>query len=75
MTKRTTVEIDEELLARAKDALSLRTTRETIEESLRRVVADDESEANSRAKKQVAYLDKLAVLVDLDVLQSDEMWQ
>ena len=36
MIRRTTVEIDEELLARAKRALGRETTRGTIEEALRR---------------------------------------
>lgn len=73
--KRTTVEIDEDLLARAKRVLSLRTTRETIEESLRRVVSHGESEEQALAEKQIAYLGRLSDLVDLGVLSSDEMWR
>lgn len=41
--RRTTIEIDEELLQRAKRALGCATTRATIEEALRRVVEQAES--------------------------------
>lgn len=82
MVKRTTVEIDEDLLARAKRLLSVRTTGETIEESLRsdfetreRVVAQQESEQSARAQKQVAYLEQFTDLVDTDVLGSNIMWR
>lgn len=75
MPKRTTVEIDEDLLARAKRALALRTTRETVEESLRRVVAHIEDENARRAAEQRAFLEELPSLIDLDVLSSEEMWR
>ena len=61
MTKRTTVEIDERLLARAKRALGIGTTRATIEEALRRVAVEAEGEQSERADGQLRYLHTLAV--------------
>lgn len=75
MLKRTTIEIDEELLARAKRALGQPTTRATVEEALRRAAEQAEDEFAERRARQLAYLDSLATYVDLDVLASDEMWR
>ena len=47
--KRTTIEIDEELLARAKRALRQDTTRATVEEALRQAADRAESEHAERA--------------------------
>lgn len=75
MRRRTTIEIDEALLERAKVALGRATTRATVEEALRRAAdaADDERARLARAQR--AYLDELASLVDVDVLRRDEMWR
>jgi Arc/MetJ family transcription regulator len=75
MPKRTTIEIDEELLARAKRALGLRTTRATVEESLRRAAESAAQEKDERAAQQRGYFERLGKLIDLDVLTSDEMWR
>jgi Arc/MetJ family transcription regulator len=75
MIKRTTIEIDEELLARAKRALGCPTTRATVEEALRRVATQAEEEFTERAACQREYFSMLATLADLDVLASDEMWR
>ncbi|HVL91528.1 MAG TPA: type II toxin-antitoxin system VapB family antitoxin, partial [Actinomycetota bacterium] len=53
MNRRTTIEIDERLLERAKRALGLRTTRATVEEALRRVAADAE-DARARVSEEQA---------------------
>jgi Arc/MetJ family transcription regulator len=74
MSKRITVEIDEELLARAKHALGGTTTRWTVEEALRRVVESAE-EAARRAEAQRRYLETEQSHLDLAVLASDEMWR
>jgi Arc/MetJ family transcription regulator len=73
--KRTTIEIDEELLERAKRALGETTTRATVEEALRRAVASIEDELARRAARQRRYLERLAGRVDPDVLVSEEMWR
>jgi Arc/MetJ family transcription regulator len=75
MIKRTTIEIDQELLARAKRALGCATTRATIEEALRRAAEQAEDEHEERVARLRAYLTSLATHVDLEVLKSDEMWR
>jgi len=73
--KRTTIELDEVLLARAKAALGCHTARATIEEALRRATIAAEGERAERAERQRAYLERLGARVDLAVLGSGEMWQ
>ncbi len=73
--KRTTIELDEELLARAKRALGLGTTRATVEEALRRAADEAEGHKAQRAADQVRYLERLGERVDVDVLASEEMWR
>lgn len=75
MIKRTTIEIDEELLARAKRALGNSTTRATVEEALRRAAEQAEDEQEERKARLRAFLISLPKHVDLDVLASDEMWR
>ena len=75
MPKRTTIEIDEDLLARAKRALGCPTTRATVEEALRRAADQAESEHSERASRQRRYFERLAGHVDIDVLASEEMWR
>lgn len=75
MLKRTTIEIDELLLSRAKRALGQPTARATVEEALRRAAEQAEDEFEERRARQLKYLDSLAMYVDLDVLASDEMWR
>lgn len=75
MAKRTTIELDEELLARAKRALGGRTTRATVEEALRRAAEQAEGEQERRAAGQLRYLKRLPTRVDLDVLAAEEMWR
>lgn len=75
MPKRTTIEIDETLLERAKRALGGTTTRWTVEEALRRAADQAESETARRAEAMRRYLAALQRHADLDVLASDEMWR
>ena len=75
MIKRTTIEIDEELLARAKRALGCSTTRAVVEESLRRAAQLAEQDHEERAALQRRYFEQLPQWCDLDVLASDEMWR
>jgi len=75
MVKRTTIEIDEELLERAKRSLGRGTARATIEEALRLAVEATERERTERRARQMEYLDSLAENIDLEVLASDEMWR
>jgi Arc/MetJ family transcription regulator len=75
MLKRTTIEIDEELLARAKRALGSPTTRATVEEALRRAAEQAEDEYEERKARLREHLASLATRVDLEVLASDDMWR
>jgi len=75
MAKRTTIEIDENLLARAKRALGLRTTRATVEEALRRAAAQGEDQEADLASRQRRYLEFVSNHVDPAVLASEEMWR
>lgn len=75
MKRRTTIELDDALLARAKRALGVATTRAAVEEALRRAVADAEDEHADRAARQRAYLQQLSERVDLEVLASEDMWR
>lgn len=75
MPKRTTIEIDEDLLARAKRALGFPTTRATVEEALRRVAVQSEGAYDERVVNQRRYLDRLSELIDSDVLASEKMWR
>lgn len=73
--KRTTIEIDEDLLARAKRSLGLSTTRETVEEALRRVSDQADVEFEERRLRQLDFLANFGDGVDLEVLASDGMWR
>ena len=75
MPKRTTIEIDEDLLARAKRALGCATIRGTVEEALRRAAAQAEHAQDERAAQQRRYLKQLSRRVDVEVLASAEMWR
>jgi Arc/MetJ family transcription regulator len=75
MVRRTTIELDQELVARAKRALGARTTRETVEEALRRAVQSGEGDRAKRAAEQRTYLQRLTAHADIKVLNSEEMWR
>lgn len=75
MIKRTTIEIDLELLERAKEALGERTARGTVEVALRRASETVESERARIAVKQSRYFQTLGSRVDLGLLASEEMWR
>jgi len=75
MIKRTTIEIDQDLLERAKQALGVSTTRGAVEAALRRAAEGIESERARRVAKQRHYLRELALRADLSVLTSGEMWR
>lgn len=75
MTKRTTIEIDEVLLQRAKRALGGKTTRATVEEALRRAALAAEDEQADRVVRQRLYLARLPARIDVTVLSSEQMWR
>jgi Arc/MetJ family transcription regulator len=75
MSKRTTIEIDEQLLARAQRALGAKTIRATVEEALRRAADAAEEDQAARVTKQRRYLGHLTAFVDADILASQDMWR
>jgi Arc/MetJ family transcription regulator len=75
MVRRTTIEIDQELLARAQAALGTTSMRATVAEALRRAAEIATNEHERLMAAQRAYFRTLAEHVDLDVLASDEMWR
>ena len=75
MKRRTTIEIDDALLERARRALGKGTTRATVEEALRRVAESAEDERAERTAGQRGYLERLSSRVELTVLASDDMWR
>ena len=75
MTRRTTIEIDEDLLDGAMRALGCTTMRATVEEALRRAVNLASDHAERLATAQNSYLDGLEARADLGVLASGEMWR
>jgi len=75
MIRRTTIEIDEELLARAKRALKAPTTRATVDQALRRVADAGEEAADDRARMQLESLARLGDHVDLEILAGNDMWR
>lgn len=75
MIKRTTIELDQELLERARRALGSGTTRATVEEALRRAAEDAERQAVKLAIGQRRYLEQLSDRADLEILAGEAMWQ
>lgn len=75
MIKRTTIEIDQDLLKRAREALGETTTRGTVERALRLVADSTETDRARRAVSQRRYLKLLAERVDISVMASEEMWR
>jgi len=75
MRRRTTIELDEALLRRAKRALGSKTTRATVEQALRLAAEGSEADLADRRERQLAYFRTLADHADLRVLSSDDMWR
>jgi Arc/MetJ family transcription regulator len=75
MKHRTTIEIDDALLARARKTLGNMTTRATVEEALRRAANTAESDQNDQAERQHGYLERLRSHADVKILGSGEMWR
>lgn len=73
--KRTTIELDQELLARARRALGQQTVRATVEEALRRAADSAADASTERAAQQLRFLQELPDHSDTDVLASEQMWR
>ena len=75
MIRRTTIELDEDLVAEAREVLGQPTVRATVEEALRRAVQSAKSTDRNRRADQIDALRRAARLIDEDVLLSGEAWR
>ncbi|HEV2952588.1 MAG TPA: type II toxin-antitoxin system VapB family antitoxin [Candidatus Dormibacteraeota bacterium] len=74
MIKRTTIEVDQDLLMRAKRAIGAKTARATVDEALRRLANTASTAQADRTARQRIYLAQLGSRIDASVLTSGEMW-
>jgi len=72
--KRTTIELDEELV-KAAQRVTGQTVRATVEEGLRGLIATAEREREAKRSRVSAHLDIAHSAVDMEVLQADEAWR
>ena len=75
MIRRTTIELDEDLVTEAKTVLGQPTVRATVEEALRRAIKSGRSADQTRRADQLDALKRAAKLIDEDVLLSGEAWR
>lgn len=75
MIRRTTIELDEDLVAEARIVLGQPTVRATVEEALRRAVQSAKSTDRNRRAEQIDAMKRAARLIDEDVLLSGEAWR
>ena len=75
MIRRTTIELDEDLVAEARIALGQPTVRATVEEALRRAVQSEKSTDRNRRAEQINAMRRAARLIDTDVLLGGEAWR
>ena len=72
--KRTTIELDEELVKAAQQVTG-QTVRATVEEGLRSLIATAEREREAKRSRVSAHLDIAHSAVDVEVLQADELFE
>jgi Arc/MetJ family transcription regulator len=75
MIRRTTIELDEDLVAAARVALRQTTTRSTVEVALRLAVATTEKAEQETRNSQIDAMQRLSKLIDSEVLMSEEAWR
>lgn len=72
--KRTTIELDEDLMRAAQQATG-QTLRATVERALRQLVASTQAETAERRRRVGEYLALGTSGIDIDVLLSDQAWR
>jgi Arc/MetJ family transcription regulator len=72
--KRTTIELDEDLV-QAAQAITGETLQATVERALRQLVARGDESAAARRGRIVEHIAHASSHVDVDVLLSDEAWR
>ncbi len=75
MIRRTTIQLDEDLVAEARAVLGQPTVLATVEEALRRAVQSERSLDRSRRAEQIEAMKRAARLIDEEVLLSGEAWR
>jgi Arc/MetJ family transcription regulator len=75
MVRRTTIELDEELVAEARAVLGQSTVRATVEEALKRAIQAGKSDDRARRSDQVDAMKRASRLIDEAVLLSGEAWR
>lgn len=72
--RRTTIELDEDLL-RAAQAATGQTLRSTVEEALRRLVSDAERQTSARRRRIAEHIATAEAQIDVGVLLADQAWR
>ena len=72
--KRTTIELDEDLV-KAAQRVTGQTVRATVEEALRGLLATAERERETKRSRVAAHFDVAHSAIDPEVLKSDEAWR
>jgi Arc/MetJ family transcription regulator len=75
MIRRTTIELDEDLVSAARVALKQTTTRSTVEVALRLAIATTQKVDREARRTQMAAMKRLSKLIDSEVLMSGEAWR
>lgn len=75
MIRRTTIELDEDLVAEARAVLGQPTVRATVEEALRRAIHSAKATDRARRTEQIDAMRRAAELIDEEVLLSGEAWR
>jgi Arc/MetJ family transcription regulator len=75
VVRRTTIELDEDLVAEARAALGQMTVRGTVEEALRRAIEAERSADRAKRVLQIEALSRASKLIDHEVLISGEAWR
>ena len=75
MIRRTTIELDEDLVAEARTVLGQPTVRATVEEALRRAIQAGTSADHTPGAEQIDAMKRAARLIDEEVLLSGEAWR
>ncbi|OBG89322.1 antitoxin [Mycobacterium sp. NS-7484] len=72
--KRTTIELDEDLV-KAAQRITGTTVRSTVEEGLRTLIEAADRERDARRARVSAHFDTARDAIDMDLLESDEAWR
>jgi Arc/MetJ family transcription regulator len=75
MIRRTTIELDEDLVSAARVALKQTTTRSTVEVALRLAVTTTQKAEQETRQAQIEAMKRLSKLIDSEVLMSGEAWR